>query len=373
MSNDLNARFGRQMRLPGFGEGGQRALLAARVLLVGAGGLGSPAALYLAAAGVGTLGLADPDAVELSNLHRQILHGADSLGTPKVISAAETLGALNPTLKVVLHGEGLVPSNALDLIRGYDLVVDGADNFPTRFLVNDACVLAGKPLVHGSILGSGGQVGVFLPGKGCYRCLYPEMPDPSSVPTCGEAGVLGATCGVIGSWMASEALAVLIGRRRDSRLILCEVGAGTSRCLGINPDPACPCCGRTPRVRAIDPAVYAAKCATMAPETCPLEVTVEETRDLMMSGGGVVLLDVREADELAICRMGATHHIPLGQLGERWGELPTDTRILVHCHHGGRSLRATQFLRSKGLQAVSNVKGGVDAWSCRIDPGVPRY
>jgi sulfur-carrier protein adenylyltransferase/sulfurtransferase len=373
MSSDLTSRYGRQMRLPGFGEAGQRRLLGARVLLVGAGGLGSPAALYLAAAGVGTLGLADPDGVELSNLHRQILHGAESLGTPKVISAAETLGALNPTVRVVLHGEGLLPSNALDLIRGYDLVVDGADNFPTRFLANDACVLAGKPLVHGSILGSGGQVGLFLPGRGCYRCLYPEMPDPASVPTCGEAGVLGATCGVIGSWMASEALAILLGQRDASRLILAEVGAGTSRCLAIKPDPACPCCGRAPAVRAIDPAAYGPSCAAMTPGSCPLEITVEETRDLLKAGGGVVLLDVREPDELAICRMGATHHIPLGQLGERWGELPTGARILVHCHHGGRSLRATHFLRSKGLSAVSNVKGGVDAWSCRIDPSVPRY
>jgi len=373
MSQDLHGRYGRQMRLPGFGEAGQRRLLGAKVLLVGAGGLGSPAALYLAAAGVGTIGLADRDAVELSNLHRQILHGSESLGTPKVISAAETLGALNPEVRVALHGEGLVPANALALARAYDLVVDGADNFATRYLAADACVLAGKPLVHGSILGSGGQVGVFLPARGCYRCLYPSMPDASSVPTCGEAGVLGATCGVIGSWMASEALAVLLGRREASRLIVADVAEGGARLLRLAPDPACPCCGATPSIRAIDPAAYAPSCGAMSPGEHPLEITVEETRDLLRQGGSVVLLDVREVDELAVCRMGATHHIPLGQLGERWRELPAAARILVHCHHGGRSLRATQFLRSKGLPAVSNVQGGIEAWSCRVDPTVPRY
>lgn len=370
---DAQARYGRQMRLPGFGEAGQRRLLGAKVLLIGAGGLGSPAAIYLAAAGVGTIGLADMDVVELSNLHRQVLHGAESLGTPKVISAAEALGALNPEVRVALHGEGLTPGNALELARAYDLVIDGADNFATRFLAADACVLAGKPLVHGSILGSGGQVGVFLPGKGCYRCLYPTMPDPMSVPTCGEAGVLGATCGVIGSWMASEAVAVLLGSRVASRLLLVDVGGGAARPVALAPDPACPGCGPAPTVRGIDPEAYRFSCAPMNPSDIPLEITVEATRDVLASGAPVVLLDVREDDELAICRMGATHHIPLGQLGERWMELPRDTRILVHCHHGGRSLRATQFLRAKGLGAVSNVKGGIEAWSCRVDPSVPRY
>lgn len=371
MSDELQQRYGRQMRLPGIGEAGQRALLGARVLVVGAGGLGSPAALYLAAAGVGTVGVADPDTVELSNLHRQILHGAESLGMPKVISAAEALGALSPTTKVVLHGEGVTAGNALELARAYDLVVDGADNFATRFLVADACVLAGKPLVHGSVLREAGQAGVFLPGKGCYRCLYPTMPDPASVPTCGEAGVLGATCGVIGSWMASEAVAVLLGRREASRLLLVDVAAGSARPVALGPDPGCPACGRSPTIRRIDPSAYAPACAAPAEEH-PLEVTVEETRRLV-DAGGVVLLDVREPEELAVCRMGATHHIPLGELGERWAELPRGARILVHCHHGGRSLRATRFLRSKGLAAVSNVKGGIEAWSLRVDPGVPRY
>ena len=363
------------MRLPGFGEEGQRLLARSSVLLVGAGGLGSPAALYLAAAGVGTIGIADPDKVELSNLHRQVLHSFDTLGLPKTVSAAEALGALNPALRVALHPEGLTAANALGLVRRHDLVIDGADNFATRFLVSDACVLAGRPLVHGSLLRGSGQVGVFLPGRGCYRCLYPEQPEGSSAPTCGEAGVLGATCGVIGSWMASEAIALLLGRRERSRLTLVDLAAGAARTLDVPADPACPCCGESPAITDIDPETYAPSCAAPSPmsEEIPLEVTVEATRDLMTSDPGLVLLDVREADEVAICRMGATHHIPLGQLGERWEELPKDRRILVHCHHGGRSLRATRFLRSKGLGAVSNVAGGIEAWACRIDPRVARY
>lgn len=363
------------MRLPGFGEAGQRALAGASVLLVGAGGLGSPAAIYLAAAGVGTIGIADPDKVELSNLHRQVLHTFDSLGLPKTVSAAEALGALNPALRVALFPEGLTPANALELVRRHDLVIDGADNFATRFLVSDACVLAGRPLVHGSILRGSGQVGVFLPGRGCYRCLFPEQPDAASVPTCGDAGVLGATCGVVGSWMASEALAVLLGRRDRSRLTLLDLEGGAARTVDVPADAGCPCCGKAPTIRGIDPSAYGPACATSSAmtENIPLEVAVEAARDLMRADPGLVLLDVREPDEVAVCRMGATHHIPLGQLGERWAELPKDRRILVHCHHGGRSLRATHFLRSKGLAAVSNVAGGIEAWSCRIDPSVPRY
>lgn len=377
MNPDYRELYGRQMRLPGVGEAGQRAWFEAKVLLVGAGGLGSPAALYLAAAGVGVLGIADPDRVELSNLHRQVLHTFDTLGLPKTVSAAEALAPLNPGLRIALHPEGLTADNALELARRYDVVVDGADNFATRFLASDACTLAGKPLVHGSVLQGSGQVGVFLPGKGCYRCLYPEQPDAGSVPTCGEAGVLGATCGVVGSWMASETLAVLLGRRDRSRLTLLDVSAGSARTLEVVPDRACPCCGSAPRIRGIDAAAYAPACAAPPPSSMsapiPLEVTVEDVVRLRATDPQAVLLDVREASEVALCQMGATHHIPLGQLGERWAELPKDRRILIHCHHGGRSLRATQFLRAKGFPAVSNVAGGIDAWACRVDPAVPRY
>lgn len=377
MSESLHALYGRQMRLPGHGEPGQLRLRGAKVLLVGAGGLGSPAAFYLAAAGVGTLGIADPDSVELSNLHRQILHTSESIGMPKTVSAAETLAPLNPAMRIVLHPEGLQPANALELVRRYDLVVDGADNFGTRYLAADACVLAGKPLVHGSVLRGFGQVGVFLPGAGCYRCLYPVMPDPAGVPTCAEAGVLGATCGVIGSWMAAEAISVILGRRDVSRLTLVDVDAGAARPLGLAADASCPCCGREPVIRGIDPARYGiAACAAQANPMSsdqPLEITVTEAKRLLDQPRPPLLIDVREAEELAICRIAGSLHIPLAQLPARLGEIPSDRPVLIHCHHGGRSLRATQFLRAQGRTAVSNVKGGIEAWACQVDPGLGRY
>lgn len=377
MSESLHALYGRQMRLPGHGESGQIKLRGSKVLLVGAGGLGSPAALYLAAAGVGTIGIADPDSVELSNLHRQILHTSESIGMPKTVSAAETLAPLNPELRIVLHPEGLQPSNALDLVGRYDLVVDGADNFATRFLASDASVLAGKPLVHGSVLRGTGQVGVFVARTGCYRCLYPVMPDPASVPTCGDAGVLGATCGVIGSWMASEAIAVLLGRRPESRLLLVDVDGGTTRMLSLTRDSACPCCGREPSIRSIQRDAYAlSSCVTsqsadMSPS--PLEITVTEAKRLLDQSSPPLLVDVREADELAMCRIAGSLHIPLAQLPARLGEIPSNRPVLILCHHGGRSLRATQFLRAQGRTAVSNIQGGIEAWACQIDPSLGRY
>lgn len=375
MSRPEQELYGRQMRLPGHGEAGQARLAAARVLLVGAGGLGSPAALYLAAAGVGTIGIADPDTVELSNLHRQILHGPDSLGLPKTVSAAEALAVIRPDLRLALHPEGLRPDNALELTARYDLVVDGADNFPTRYLAADACVLSRRPLVHGSVQRWSGQVGAFLPGEGCYRCLYPVMPDPSTVPTCAEAGVLGATCGVVGSWMASEAVAILLGRRKASRLMLVDVEAGSARPIALKPDAACPVCGEHPRIRQVDPSLYPSVCAMSDPQPtpCPIEISVDEARRLLAEPQPPFLLDVREADELAICRLPGSVHIPLGELPLRHAEVPRDRRVVIHCHHGGRSLRATQFLRSKGHAEVSNLKGGIDAWSIQVDPAVPRY
>lgn len=363
------------MRLPGHGEEGQRRLAGAKVLLIGAGGLGSPAALYLAAAGVGTLGIADPDVVELSNLHRQVLHSAESVGLPKTVSAAEMLGALNPAMRIVLHPEGFQPTNALELAARYDLLVDGADNFATRFLAADACALASRPLVHGSVLRHGGQVGLFLPGKGCYRCLYPAMPDPSGVPTCGEAGVLGATCGVIGSWMAAEAISSILGHRTASRLLLVDVEAGSAKPVAINRDGACPCCGDRPAIREIDPARYASDCAPGRPATgeFPAEMTVQEADRWLASPQPPLLLDVREPDELSICRLPGSLDIPLGQLPQRRHEIPSGRPLLVICHHGGRSQRAVQFLRGAGHSAAINVKGGIDAWARLVDTSIPRY
>lgn len=363
------------MRLAGVGEAGQLKLKAAKVLVLGAGGLGSPAALYLAAAGVGLLGVADPDKVELSNLHRQVLHGFDTLGLPKTISAAEALSELNPGLQVVLHPEGFTVENAAELVARYDLIVDGTDNFATRFLAADACVLGAKPLVHGSVIRSEGQVGVFLPQAGCYRCLYPVMPDAASVPTCAEAGVWGATCGVVGSWMASEAIAVLLGRRTQARLQVIDVAAGTSRVIHLAADPACPTCGLQPSIRSLEESSYQpTTCAAHLPMSeHPLEVSIEEAARLLASPQPPVLIDVREPSEHATCCIAGAKLIPMASVPERLAEIPQDVPVLIHCHHGGRSLRVTQFLRAKGYTKVSNVQGGIDAWSLKVDPKVRRY
>ena len=375
LSDHEKALYSRQIRLPGVGESGQLRLREAKVLLLGAGGLGSPVGLYLAAAGVGLIGIADPDKVEISNLHRQIVHGFDTLGLPKTISAAEALGEINPGLKVALHPEGFTVENAADLVARYDLVVDGTDNFATRFLAADACVLGGRPLVHGSVLREAGQVGVFLPRSGCYRCLYPTIPDASSVPTCADAGVFGATCGVIGSWMASEVIAVLLGKRTDSRLLVIDVAAGTSKRVALAADPACPCCGSAPSIRSLEKAAYAPTlCPTQTPMSeTPLEVTVEEAQRLLAGPNPPLLIDVREMDEYAVCRIEGSRLIPMNTVPSRLAEIPQDVPVLVQCHHGGRSMKVTQFLRSKGYAHVSNVKGGIDAWSLKVDPKVPRY
>jgi len=370
------ALYARQTRLPGFGEAGQLKLRSAKVLVLGAGGLGSPAALYLAAAGVGFLGIADPDKVEVSNLHRQILHGFDTLGLPKTISAAEALLEINPGLQVSLHPEGFTAENAAELVARYDLLVDGTDNFATRFLAADACVLGRKPLVHGSVLRAEGQVGVFLPGAGCYRCIYPEIPAAGSVPTCAEGGVLGATCGVIGSWMASAALSVLLGQLRESRLQLVDMDAGTSRRLRLVADPACPVCGPSARIRDLTVERYDSACAPLLPSLMtdhPLEVSVQEAHRQLHAAQPPLLIDVREPSEFAVCQIPGARLIPMATVPERLAEIPRDLPVLIHCHHGGRSLRVTQFLRAKGYAQVSNVQGGIDAWSLQVDPAIRRY
>lgn len=367
--------YARQMGLPGVGEAGQLKIKHAKVLLLGAGGLGSPAALYLAAAGVGFIGVADPDKVELSNLHRQILHGFDTLGLPKTISAAEALSEINPGLTIALHPEGFTPENAVALVARYDLVVDGTDNFATRFLAADSCVLAGKPLVHGSVLRSEGQVGVFLPQAGCYRCVYPVMPAASSVPTCAEAGVWGATCGVVGSWMAAEVIAVLLGQRTSSRLQLVDVSAGTARVVQLKPDTDCPVCGHRPSILTITKDTYTPTlCPTQtAMSDHPLEVSIEETARQLASPTPPLLIDVREPSEHATCCISGAKLIPMASLPERLAEIPQGVPVLIHCHHGGRSMKVTQFLRAKGYTMVSNVQGGIEAWSLKIDPKVRRY
>lgn len=384
------ARYHRQMILPGIGREGQEALKRARVLIIGMGGLGSPVSLYLAAAGVGTLGLCDMDHVDLSNLHRQVLHDTASRGVRKIESAVDRLRALNPHTHFHLHGEGIQVGNAAELLAHYDLVVDGSDNFPTRYLVNDACALAGKPLVYGSIFQFEGQVSFFHAAEGtpCYRCLFPTMPAPGEVPNCAEAGVFGALAGIIGSLQALEALKYLtgVGENLRGRLLVVDGLTMGFRTLTLKRDPECPLCGSAPSITTLDEANYVFQCEPELAPTMhadiPLEISVEDAAALMggqegpfalPNGERPLVLDVREADEVAICAIEGHRHIPLKQLPERWESLPADRLIIVHCHHGMRSLRATHFLRDKGLALVTNMAGGIDAWAEEVDPGMQRY
>jgi adenylyltransferase/sulfurtransferase len=382
-------RYSRQLILPGMGPAGQEKLRAARVLLIGLGGLGSPAALYLAAAGVGTLGLAELDHVELNNLHRQVLHDTAGVGGSKLASARARLQSLNPLPRLREHPEGLTPANAQALFADYDLILDGADNFPTRYLANDAAVLAGKPLVHGSIFQYEGQVTVLDPAGGgpCYRCLFPQMPTPGTVPNCAEAGVFGALCGVIGSLMAMEALKLILGEGEPlrGRLLVFDARAATPRVVRVKRDPQCPCCGPAPdrRIAALAPDLYQATCAptppaqTMStlpdPQKPPMEIDVPTAHAWLESAAPPALVDVREPFEVEICRIPGSITIPLGELPERLAELPADRPIVVHCHHGGRSLRAVQFLRAKGFPHSTNMRGGIAGWAEQFDPAMARY
>ncbi|MBI5771081.1 MAG: molybdopterin-synthase adenylyltransferase MoeB [Verrucomicrobia bacterium] len=376
------ARYSRHVLLGEVGVAGQQKLAAARVLVVGAGGLGSPAALYLAAAGVGTIGLADFDRVAAHNLQRQLLHDDSTVGQPKVSSGAARLRATNPFIRVVEHPEGVTPENAVALFGAYDIVVDGTDNFSARYLNNDAAVLARRPLVFGSVFKFEGQVSVFAPHLGgpCYRCIFPEPPAPGSVPGCGEAGVLGALCGVIGSLQAVEVLKLIVGAGEPllGRLLTYDGLAQNFRVLALKRDRACPACGEHPPIRAIDPARYRDTCQPSTPaaepEEVPWEISVTEAKhQLDHASARTLLLDVRESYEWQICHVAHAEHIPMRQIPERLGDLPRDRRLLVICHSGVRSLRVTEFLRANGFTAVSNVAGGIDAWAAQIDPTMPRY
>ncbi|HKB89172.1 MAG TPA: molybdopterin-synthase adenylyltransferase MoeB [Opitutaceae bacterium] len=377
------ARYSRHILLPEVGLDGQRKLAASRVLIIGAGGLGSPAALYLAAAGIGTIGLADFDRVEAHNLQRQLLHQDKEIGQPKVESAARRLAATNPHIKIELHGEGVTAKNALSLFEQYDAIVDGTDNFPTRYLNNDAAVLAKKPLVYGSIFRFEGQVSVFDPARGgpCYRCLFPEPPPPGSVPNCGEAGVLGALCGVIGSLQALETLKLIlnIGESLRGRMLIYDALTQRMDSLTLPKNPDCPVCGHAPTIRNLHDENYDISCAPGVPDLTmingeyPIEISIEETRQILDADPETILVDVREPYELEICKVERSVDIPMRQIPERMDDLPRDKRVLVMCHHGGRSLRVTEYLRNRGLQNVSNVQGGIDAWATSFDPAMRRY
>jgi sulfur-carrier protein adenylyltransferase/sulfurtransferase len=379
LTNAEVQRYSRHLILPEVGPDGQRRLKAGRVLCVGAGGLGSPATLYLAAAGVGTIGIIDFDAVDASNLQRQILHSTPDVGRSKLQSARDRLSALNPEVRLETYDTALTSANALALFREYDVVLDGTDNFATRYLVNDACVLLRKPNAYGSIFRFEGQASVFATEGGpCYRCLYPEPPPPGLVPSCAEGGVLGVLPGVIGTIQATETIKLLLGAgiTLAGRLLLYDAWTMRFRELKLRRDPACPVCGDQPTIRELID--YEQFCGVARPSAAPTavpETTVDELKAQLDVGSPVFVLDVREPQEFQICRIPGTTLIPLGQLPARLAEVPAAAAgrpIVVHCKMGGRSAKAVTLLRENGIEAT-NLKGGILAWIDRIDPTLPKY
>jgi adenylyltransferase/sulfurtransferase len=375
LSHEEILRYSRHLILPDVGLEGQKKLKAARVLLVGAGGLGSPAALYLAAAGVGTLGIVDFDVVDKTNLQRQILHGTSAIGTPKLESAAARIHDLNPNVRVEPFETRLTSENALDIIREFDIVADGTDNFPTRYLVNDACVLLGKPNVYGSIFRFEGQTSVFYAKQGpCYRCLYSEPPPPGLVPSCAEGGVLGVLPGIIGSIQAMETIKLILGVGEPliGRLVLFDALKLQFRELKLAKDPDCPVCGGHPTVtELID---YEAFCGIGAePAYAGAEITAHELRDEWRRNPDLLVIDVRDPHEYAIVHMDGARFIPLSELPDRLGELDGHREIVTHCHHGARSLKALEILKAAGFAKVRSLRGGIDAWAVNVDPSLPRY
>src|SRR5512134_552860 len=370
-------RYRRHLNLPEVGPEGQAKLLASRVLVVGAGGLGCPAALYLAAAGVGTLGLVDADVVDLSNLQRQVLYGSADVGRPKVEVARERLLAQNPALQVETHALRLTSENALEVLRGYDLVVDGSDNFPTRYLVNDACVLLGKPAVYGAILRFEGQASVFDARRGpCYRCLFPEPPPPGSTPSCAEAGVLGVLPGLVAMIQATETLKLLtgIGEPLLGRFVQYDALEMRFSEFRFGKDPECAVCG--PRATLAELVDYDGFCGVPAAREEPLpEVSADAVRRRGAPGRDFLLLDVREPAEIEKAALEDSLRIPLAELPARLGELEAwrERPVVVHCHRGGRSARAARLLLERGFRDVANLSGGIEAWSLTVDPSVPRY
>ena len=359
-------RYSRHLLIPAVGEAGQLRLKNAAVLLVGAGALGSPAALYLAAAGVGRLGLVDPDVVDASNLQRQILHGESWLGKPKLESAAARLLEVNPHVQVERHPVRFTPQNALEIASAYDILVDGSDNFPTRFLTNDTAFLLRKPLVYGAIHRFEGQSGVFAPHLGgpCYRCLLPNMPPPGSVPSCHEAGVLGVLPGIIGSLQAMETLKLIlgIGVVPLGKLTCYDALNSAFRSLKLNRDPQCRLCGDHPEIHSVsNPETTASAACDFTSDTMD-SITTTELRTLLAGKFDGLLIDVREPDEYAVAHIDGSRLIPLKTLPDALASLPSDRQILVHCKTGGRSAKAVQLLLDHGFTRVKNVAGGMDAW-----------
>jgi len=380
LSNDEIRRYSRHLILPEVGLAGQKKIKATSVLCIGAGGLGSPIAMYLAAAGIGKIGIVDFDTVDFSNLQRQILHTEADVGRPKAQSAKETIAGINPNCEVVIHNTRILSENAFDLIRPYDIVVDGTDNFPTRYLTNDACVLLKKPNVYGSIFRFEGQASVFAPHLGgpCYRCLYPEPPPPGMVPSCAEGGVLGVLPGIIGCIQATEILKLALGKGTSmvGRLLLFNALDMKFRELKLRRDPQCPVCGENPTIKELID--YEQFCGiapeAAAPQANPDEVTVQEMKRALDNPAlGIKVIDVREPDEYEIAHVNGVPLVPLSQIQQRFTELDPNQQYYLHCKAGVRSMKALSFLRQQGFKHPKSVKGGIGAWSEEIDPHVPRY
>ncbi|MGA9407301.1 MAG: molybdopterin-synthase adenylyltransferase MoeB [Bacteroidota bacterium] len=378
LSGEEIRRYGRHLIMPEVGMDGQKKLKAASVLLVGAGGLGSPLGLYLAAAGVGRIGIVDFDVVDYSNLQRQVMHSTKDVGRPKLASAKERLEGINPFVKIETHEMHLTSDNALELFSRYDIVVDGTDNFPTRYLINDASVLTGKPNVYGSIFRFEGQVSVFATKDGpCYRCLYPEPPPPGLVPSCAEGGVLGILPGIIGTIQANETVKLIIGKGEPlaGRLLLFDALKTKFRELKLRKNPECPVCGEHRTITSLID--YEAFCGVQSgwdsfTREEQYEITVEELKKRLDNKDDLFILDVREPQEYQICNLNG-YLIPLRDLPKRINELDTAKEIVVHCKVGGRSRQAVEFMKQAGFRKVKNLVGGIDEWAEVIDPAMPRY
>ena len=378
LSKEEVLRYSRHLIMPEVGMEGQLKLKQAKVLCIGTGGLGAPLGLYLAAAGVGRIGLVDFDSVDFTNLQRQILFSSADVGRPKIEVAADRLQGLNPEIQIDRFETHLTSENALDIMKDYDIIVDGTDNFPTRYLVNDACILLGKPNVYGSIFRFEGQISIFgAPSGPCYRCLYPEPPPPGLVPSCAEGGVLGVLPGIVGAIQAAEALKLIIGKGDPliGRLLLFDALAMRFRELKLRKNPECPVCGAHPTVtKLID---YAEFCGIRgeeapAPQTAVPEITPRDFKARLDRGDDLYVLDVREPHEYQICNLGG-HLIPLGDLSRRVNELDSSREIVAHCRSGKRSAEAVEFLQKAGFRKIWNLKGGILAWSDEVDPNVPKY
>jgi sulfur-carrier protein adenylyltransferase/sulfurtransferase len=382
LSHEEIQRYSRHLIMPEVGMEGQLKLKAAKVLLVGTGGLGAPLGMYLAAAGIGRIGLVDFDVVDYSNLQRQIIHGTKDVGRKKLDSAADTMLDINPHIRIDRYEVALTSENAMDIIKEYDMVVDGTDNFPTRYLVNDACVLSGKPNVYGSIFRFEGQSTVFAyPGGPCYRCLYPEPPPPGLVPSCAEGGVLGILPGLIGVVQATEAVKLILGTGEPlvGRLLLYDALGMRFRELKLRRDPECPVCGDHPTVtKLIDYQEFCGVPHQETPQTAQTnptggDVDAKTLKAKLDRGDGFVLIDVREPHEFQIGRIPNSTLIPLGELPKRLNELDKNAEIVVHCKSGARSAKAVALLKENGFKNVSNMTGGILAWSDQVDPTVPKY